>query len=482
MSLDLSKIKIDKEKVGFFRFKKLEDFYILTNDVAWIHLNEDSFKDFLEGKLDENSVIYKNLANRGFIKNRFPVNNIIRVYRKKSGFIFKKGTSLHVVVVTKRCNQACVYCQSGSPELQDPIYDMTEETAKKTVDLIFQSPSPYINIIFQGGEPLINFKVIKFIISYIKEKKQIINKCIELGVITNLSLMTDEILEFLINNNVMIGTSLDGPENVHNKNRPCNILGGSYKKVIYWMEKIKQYSEKQGKKNGGALPTLTKYSLEHIEAIVEEYIKLGILSIHFRQLSFLGNSSEKNNKKDFGYTTEEFISGWKRGMDYIIQKNKQGVFITERMSLTILAKILTDRNVAYLDSRSPCGLGIGMLSYFYNGNVNCCEAGRYAEDEIFLLGTVNDPYEKIMEKGRMKSFIGASVLDASPCEECAYKPYCGTCPVSNYALRGENFYPNIKLTNNCKVNEAIIDYLFLKIRDKEVLDIFKSWLQKNKRN
>lgn len=482
MSLDLSKIKIDKEKVGFFRFKKLEDFYILTNDVAWIHLNEDSFKDFLEGKLDENSVVYQNLASKGFIRNKLPVNNIVNAYKKKSGFLFNKGTSLHIVVVTKRCNHLCIYCQAGSPELQDPIYDMTEEIAKKTVDLIFQGPNPFITIEFQGGEPLMNWKVVKFIISSAKEREKTSNKRVHFGIATNLSLMTDEIFDFLISNNVNISTSLDGPEHVHNKNRPFNTPGGSYKKVMYWLEKINDHAKKVGKKGaGGALPTLTKYSLEHIEEIVDEYINQGIPSIHFRQLSYLGNSFGEKKKQEFGYTAEEFISGWKRGMDYIIQKNKEGFFIAERTSTTILARILTDRSVSYLDFRSPCGLGIGMLSYFYNGNVYTCEVGRLIGDETFFLGTVDEPYEKIMEKNRMRSFISASILDSSPCNECVYKPYCGICIASNYALSG-NFFPNIKTMDKCKIAEAQIDYLFLKIQDKEILDIFKKWLERNKNN
>jgi len=482
MSLDLSKIKIDKEMVGFFRFKKLDDFFLLTNDIRYVELNEQDFKDFLEGKLDKKGNVFKELAEKGFIKNFLPVNKMVQTYRKKSDFLFRKGTSLHIVVVTKRCNHLCIYCQAGSPELQDPIYDMTEETARKTVDLIFQGPSPHVTIEFQGGEPLMNWDVIKFIINYVREKEKTSNKRAHFGVVTNLSLMTDEKFKFLADHDVSISTSLDGPEHVHNKNRPFNDSKGSYQIVNGWLTKIKNYAKENKKiKPVGALPTLTKYSLNHIEEVVDEYIKQGIFSIHFRQLSYLGKSSGKEKKETFGYTAEEFIAGWKRGIDYILQKNKEGVSMMERMSVIILARILKDNPVSFLDFRSPCGLGIGMISYFYNGNVYTCEVGRLLGDEAFLLGTVDDSYEKIMEKSRMKSFVAASVLDASPCDECVYKPYCGICPASNYALYG-NFFPNIKMTDKCKISEAQIDYLFLKMKDEKVLNIFKNWLERSKNN
>ena len=482
MSLDLSKIKIDKETVGFFRFKKLNNFFLLTNDIAYIKLSEKDFKDFLEGKLDKNGDSFKELAERGFIKNFLPINKMVRIYRKKSDFLFRKGTSLHIIVVTKRCNHLCIYCQAGSPELQDPVYDMTEETARKTVDLIFQGSNPNITIEFQGGEPLINWNVVKFIINYTREKEKKSNKKVHFGIATNLSLMTDEICKFLVDNDVGISTSLDGPEHIHNRNRPFNDPNGSYQIVDRWLKKIKNYFKENKKRGaGGALPTLTKYSLEHIEEIVDEYVRQGIASIHFRQLSYLGKSAGKEKKEEFGYTAEEFIAAWKRGMDYIIQKNKEGFLITERMAVTILARILKDRSVSYLDFRSPCGLGIGMLSYFYDGTVYTCEVGRLIGDKTFLLGTVNDPYEKIMEKSRMKSFVEASILDSSPCNECVYKPYCGICPASNYALCG-NFFPNMRTMDKCKIAEAQIDYLFLKIQDKQVLDIFKKWLERSKNN
>jgi len=40
---------------------------------------------------------------------------------------------------------------------------MTEETARRALELAFRSPSPYLKIEFQGGEPLLNFPLIRWI-------------------------------------------------------------------------------------------------------------------------------------------------------------------------------------------------------------------------------------------------------------------------------------------------------------------------------
>ena len=209
MPLNFKKIKINNENIGFFRFKKLGNEYLLTNDVTYINLKEEDFKNFLEGKLNKESEVFKELAGKGFVKNRFPTSNIIKRYCSRYHFLLKRGVALHIIVVTKRCNHLCVYCQAGRAELQKEKYDMTENTAKKTVDLIFQTPSNFITIEFQGGEPLMNWEVIKFIIKYAKEKNKIFKKKLNFSLVTNLSLMTDEKYNHLIDNDVYICTSLD---------------------------------------------------------------------------------------------------------------------------------------------------------------------------------------------------------------------------------------------------------------------------------
>ncbi|MDD3032351.1 MAG: His-Xaa-Ser system radical SAM maturase HxsB [Bacilli bacterium] len=465
--MEFDKIKINKNKVGFFRFKKLNDFYLLTNDIHYIQLDEEVFKDFLEGTLDEGSIFFKELAQKGFIKNIISVKELAKEYKKKNIFLFQKGISLHIIIVTKRCNHCCIYCQAGSPELQDPAYDMTEETARKTVDLIFQTPSLDIKIDFQGGEPLVNWEIVRFIIEYAIEKNKVFKKRLTFSLITNLTLMTDEIYQYLLDKRVDICTSLDGPEHVHNKNRL--FPGGSYRVVVNWIEKMKSDS----RNIISALPTLTRYSLKHIKEVVDEYIKHDFKIIHLKPLNYFGRSS--GSRDGFGYTSEEFIFSWKVGMDYIILKNKEGINIQERIAKILLNKILKNEGSSYIDLRSPCGLGIGVLSYSHDGYIYACEGGRLLENDNFILGSIDNTYQEIVNNPKNKILIQSSILENFACDQCVYKPYCGVCPVLNYALY-KNLFPNIKATDKCNIHRGMLDYLFLKMREKEILAIFKKWI------
>ena len=113
--------------------------------------------------------------------------------RTSKDYLFT-STSLNIFVVTNMCNMKCIYCQA---QHQNTIKkgNMTEDTAYRAIDIALQSPSPYLTFEFQGGEPLINYPVIKKMIEYAEKNK--LNKIIDYTLVSNLSLITDEMIEFL---------------------------------------------------------------------------------------------------------------------------------------------------------------------------------------------------------------------------------------------------------------------------------------------
>jgi sulfatase maturation enzyme AslB (radical SAM superfamily) len=56
---------------------------------------------------------------------------------------------------------------------------------------------------------LVNWKVVKYIIEYSEIKAHHLNKNLSIALVSNLTLMDDEKLDYLINHNVQISTSLD---------------------------------------------------------------------------------------------------------------------------------------------------------------------------------------------------------------------------------------------------------------------------------
>ncbi len=177
-----------------------------------------------------------------------------------------------MVVPTLRCNSNCIYCQVSRKDMYDKNFDMDKSTAKNIVDKIFKSPSPMIKIEFQGGEPLAHFEMVKFIVELSEIKNLIHKKNLEFVICTNLSLITSEHLNFFEKHKVNISTSLDGPQHLHNTNRPLQKTGDSYK---IFVEKLRICQDRLGKENISALMTTTSFTINHFKDIIDEYLNLG---------------------------------------------------------------------------------------------------------------------------------------------------------------------------------------------------------------
>ncbi len=483
MKIDLKKIKINSRKVGFFRFKQLENGdFLLTNDFGFFaFLSPAEFKDYLEGKLDKEGELHLKLKEEGFIKDASSLDGLVKRYADRNCTLLM-GPNLHIIVVSLRCNTKCVYCQASSRPMECTDYDMDKKTAKKTVDLAFESPSPVLTIEFQGGEPLVNWPVVKYIIDYVKKKsKEPKNRDrkVNISMVTNFSLMTDDKLDFLVKNMVSLCTSLDGPEKIHVKNRPVP-GANSYKMVTSWIKKIKNL-EKERKKAGravynlSALLTVTKRSLDYPKEIIDEYRKWGFEGIFLRPLSYLGNSGGGRAKDTIGYPVKDFLKFWKESMEHIISVNLKGEFFMERGSRIMLQKIFTDKDPGFTDLRSPCGAAVGQILYNHDGKIYTCDEGRMVGDDTFIIGDVEKSgYDDIIWNEKTKTMVTSSMLENFSCDFCVYKPYCGVCPVKNYALHG-NLFPQMKNTEWCKLNMGQLDYLFEKMKDPEIEKIFRSW-------
>lgn len=481
MPLDLKKIKY--KNLGFFRFKKFKNDYLLTNDGGdYLFLKEAQFKALIEDKLEKNREPYLSLVNKNFIKNELDLDRAIKRYRSKKDFLFG-GPSLHIVVVTLRCNHRCVYCQASAQDMTQKDMDMSQETAQQVVDKIFQTTNPFIAIEFQGGEPIVNWPVVQFIIEYAQRKNRQAKKDLQIRLISNFTLMTEDKLKYLLGKKVSLCVSLDGPEKLHNKNRPMN-RGNSYKLAAKWAKKLNNIYPQLRKKGYifkiGVAVTISRFSLPYYKEIVDEYIKLGFDVFYLRPLNPFGFT--KKHLQKIGYTAEEYIDFYKKALSYVIQLNLQGEKIRERMAATFLIKILTEEDPNHLDFRSPCGAGIGQLAYNYNGDVYTCDEGRMLSmmgDESFRLGNVREnSYQKIVTNPITRTLCTASCLEGlAGCSDCVYKPYCGVCPIYNYFEQG-NIFGQMPNNEKCQINMAILDYLFSQLQNKKIKNILAGWIKK----
>jgi len=196
----MSKQKKEKfNSTGFFRFKKLGNKYLLTNDLGdFIFLREKEFNNFTRSKLKKGNSIYEELDRKHFTSESWNCENcqarMTQRYAQRHEYL-NQGPSLHIVVVTLKCDHSCIYCHASSKSMARDDLDMTEKTAKEVVDMIFQTTSSDVNIEFQGGEPLANFDIIKFIVNHALKKNKKAKKRLKFSLVSTLSLLDNKKLD-----------------------------------------------------------------------------------------------------------------------------------------------------------------------------------------------------------------------------------------------------------------------------------------------
>lgn len=474
--------KIEYKNLNYFRYGQIGTDFIVTNEAGdYVFLSKNEFNKFIENKLDKKNEPYLSLYQNNFIKENKNIDHLINKYRTKKEFL-SAGPCLHILVVTLRCNQNCIYCHASAQDVSRTDLDMSQATAKKAIEMIFKTTSKFVDIEFQGGEPLLNWPVIKFVIEEAKRINKKVKKNLAIKLVSNFGLMTEEKYKYLINNKVGLCTSLDGPKYLHDQNRPAKKSGNSHENIAKWIKRFNKDYPTLRKKDYiwkmAALTTISRFSLSKHKEIVDEYIKLGYSNIFLRPLDPFGFS--KNIWDKIGYTASDFIKFYKQAFDYIIKINLSGKFFEEKFAKMFLVKILSDHDPNMMETRSPCGAGIGQLAYNFNGDVYTCDEGRMMSmmgDENFKLGNVlENTYEEIVTSPVTRSVCTASCLDFLPgCESCVYNPYCGVCPIYNYFEHG-NIFGQMPKNDHCLINKAILNLIFTKLKDKKIKKIFQNWL------
>lgn len=461
-----------------FRFQRTDaGRYLVSNMVGdFLRLTEDELNRLVDLRIVPGDGLYEKAYSGHLISRegqRAQLQLLAMRLRSRMAFL-RAPTALHLFVVTLRCEHSCPYCQVSRQSADRSRFDMSEETAERGLAIAFQSPSSRIKIEFQGGEPLLNFPLIEKIVLAAEEGEPKVSKKIDFVIASNLALLTEEILTFCKVHGILLSTSLDGPADLHNKNRP-RPGGNSHELAI---KGIKRAQAILGRDRVAALMTTTEASLDRAEDIVNEYLALGLDGIFLRPLSPYGFAIK--TKQFNRYSGKRWFEFYRRGLRYILDINQRGQHFPEFYASLLLKRMLGDRPIGYVDLRSPAGIGLGALVYNYDGTIFASDEGRMlAEmgDRTFELGHVSTAsYRSLALSDKLINLISESLTQCAPeCLDCVFEPHCGAEPVYHHATQGDPV--GIKpLSEFCARQKSLIG-LLLELLERSPADaaVLRRW-------
>lgn len=217
-------------------------FDVNTNMIS--RINERIYKCFNEEDYEnlepEDRELINNMKNSGMLRP----NQLEKIEHPMTDFVenmIGDNLSRLTLQVTQNCNFRCNYCvYSGSYHNRTHNNKrMDIDTARAALDFLcaHSQNSADINVSFYGGEPLLEMELIKECVKYSRVIFQ--RKHLSFNLTTNASLLTDEIIKYLEKESVLLTISLDGPKEIHDKNRHfADGKKGTYDVVIEKIQRI----------------------------------------------------------------------------------------------------------------------------------------------------------------------------------------------------------------------------------------------------
>ncbi|MEW5814673.1 MAG: radical SAM protein [Spirochaetota bacterium] len=357
--------------------------------------------------------------------------------------------------VSLLCNLKCSYCfnDQTSPQKRIETPLMTAEVALKAVDLYLEdegSENSQESIDFFGGEPLINFDVIREVILYAAGKTKNRKRRLSFNITTNGVLLTEEKYEFLKKYNTRFHLSLDGDEEIHDKNRRTKDGNGTYRRIINNLKNC--ISERPELFSAHA--TITPSCLDLVR-IDNHFDSLGLENYGF-ELMYCGC---KSSAKPWNKTlVEEYdrcygIYG-KKLLEYILSGEKK------RRSLTSILKRLrriAKRDLTYI----PCRMAREAYTIAPDGYVYPCH--WLVENKNFRMGSV---YRGI-DQSRRKKFYPKLVFEKEICKSCWARYLCGGgCPAVSMVNNGNDTYPDKWVCKDRLTMWKWMVWLYLKLNEQ----------------
>jgi uncharacterized protein len=338
-----------------------------------------------------------------------------------------------VLNVTSKCNLSCGYCyeygEDRIVEASSKPRFMNEETAKQSVDFMFAESGdmPVVNLTFFGGETLLNFKMLKSALAYAREKGDALGKKVNASLTTNATLLRDEIIDWMVDQDVGVTVSIDGGREQQDKHRTFANGMGSYDVIL---PRIKALLARHRRRPIGARVTLTGQNLDVVGIYRHLFEEIGFWEVGFAPVTTSWQREYAIEDEGFTRMLHQFQQLALEFRDAALEGRHHG-FSNVRDTIEEIHKGMSKSH--------PCGAGFGLLGVATDGDVALCH--RFAGSDSHTIGSVFDG----VDRSQQDDFLTKHHIDLkTDCSKCWARPLCaGGCYHEAHTRYGSTERPNL---------------------------------------
>lgn len=325
-------------------------------------------------------------------------------------------TSLLIKPVSALCNLSCPYCfyvdRESDPYKAVAGRKMDDETLERLVDTYLFYAGPEAVFAFQGGEPTLAG------LRFYQRLVELQMKCGRGGQVVSNSLQTNGVLlddawcEFLKQYNWLIGLSLDGPQEIHDRYRPDRGGQPTWARTMHALDLLKKHGV-----NFSILCVLSQANIEQPRELYRFLRSAGADSIQYIPLA---EFDAEGKPLPFALRPEQYGQFMSETFD---------VWWPERRSVRLryfdnIAEALAGQKPGNCTLHSTCD---SYAVVEYNGDVYPCD---FFVEQAWKLGNIHEnSWPEIARARRRAEFAATKTLPAAECQVCEFASVCkGGCP------------------------------------------------------
>lgn len=313
--------------------------------------------------------------------------------------------------ITDDCNLSCRYCYMQSKPKPHNNIHQRHEIINNFLEQYFRNSQKTntLSVSFWGGEPLLEFDSIVSIVAKISEYKGVNFDNIDFLIITNGTLINDEIAQFCHDNNVRLIVTVDGDQKCHDAQRMYKNGHGSFDTIIQNLMRMKKWNAPFGVR----ITTTKKSPLP--SQFVRDLKKYGIHGAYWGVITPI---------TEYDYNELSPIDSEKIADDlfssFLDDFYNNDSFEYRNITNTI-------REFFYTEPRKSCGISNSKVLLKYDGSLFPCHRMVDVESQRFV-NISNGASENIYKKSIEVKYIN------NKCQKCQFSGnYCGG-PCTNMIL------------------------------------------------
>lgn len=335
-----------------------------------------------------------------------------------------------VVHVAEACNLACTYCFADRGLYGKTLGRMmTAQRAHETVKALVKEYRNVGSIKFFGGEPFLNPRAIMATYEACRSAVDtgLWERLPEFGTVTNMTRVTDAVIDLINLTNMSVTGSIDGPPEINDQFRLTANGHGSFSRIDLGIRTMLAETGQPGSLEVVFGPHHLARGMDAVA--VHEYLydryQIGAIVIH----PMIPEPGVRSELAWDDYWGQMRKLGFDYGRYLIRNLDRPGY------DLVVLGVLRRFRDVQRADVH--CGLGVATLTFTTDGHVMPCYT-LIGRDEFVMAPSVSDwtrhaaRFQEVQQK-----FLSVRKAEREPCRSCDIREVCQACPGSMVHQSGE---------------------------------------------